>query len=460
MGLISSIPSSFRDPSGNLFMYNDILYRRISYSFKENYDHLMNSGLYNELCSKRMLIAHEEVSFDGITIPDTYKIIKPEKIDFISYPFEWCFSQLKDAALLTLKIQKISLKFGMSLKDSSAYNIQFKDNKPIFIDTLSFERYKEAKPWVAYRQFCQHFFAPLALMSLKDMRLNQLLRIYIDGIPIDLASKLLPIMARFNLGVFMHLHLHAKTQKRFEDRTINRKRLKMNLNSLNALIEHLESSIKRLQLKSKDAQWYDYYEKSSYSQRAKEHKLKIILNLLDRLDPGIVMDLGANDGFYSRLIAKKAKFVVSIDADGACVEKNYGECKKGNHKNVLPLLVDLANPSPAIGWDSMERQAFLERFRADTIFALALIHHLAISNNIPLDKIADFLSNLCSRFLIIEFVPKTDSQVKRLLSSREDIFSYYRKDAFEQAFLRHFVIKDKVDIVESERTIYLMERKN
>ena len=191
------IAGSFRDPSGFLFHLNGLIYRQINIEYKKNYIHLMKSGLYEALMDTKLLIPHEEVNIGSLASDNAYKIIKPEQVLFISYPYEWCFSQLKDAALTTLKIQKKSLNFGMSLKDCSAYNIQFRKGKPILIDTLSFEEYREGKPWIAYRQFCQHFLAPLALMSYKDIRLNQLLRIYIDGIPLDLAIHLLPFRTRF-----------------------------------------------------------------------------------------------------------------------------------------------------------------------------------------------------------------------------------------------------------------------
>jgi len=456
MNVIENLPSSFRDPSGNLFLYNGILYRRISHSYKENYDQLINSGLYDVLCSNRYLVKHEEVRLDELSLTDTYKIIKPEIIDFISYPYEWCFSQLKHAALLTLDIQKVALQYGMSLKDCSSYNVQFKDGKPIFIDTLSFEKYEEGKPWVAYRQFCQHFLGPLSLMSLKDVRLSQLLRIYIDGIPLDLVRSLLPQKSLLIFGLFLHIRLHVRSQKRFESRTINRDRYKLSKSSLINLIENLESSVKKLSWSPKGTEWVDYYGFSNYTARAMEHKQNIVEAMISKIELGVVLDLGANEGFFSRLIGKKTKKVISIDADPACVERNYLECIKSSDVNVLPLLLDLTNPSPGIGWRNNERMSFFERSNADTIVALALIHHLAISNNMPLSNIADFFRKMC-RFLIIEFVPKTDSQVVKLLSVRDDIFPDYMKDTFEQAFSKQFVIREMVNIVESERTLYFME---
>jgi len=196
------LPSSFRDPSGFLFLRDGFIYRQVNTIYRENYDYLISSNLYKTLVDAELLIPHHEVDIKKARSDEIYKVIKPELILFISYPYEWCFSQLKDAALTTLEIQKKSLDFGISLKDCSAYNIQFRKGKPIFIDTLSFERYHQGKPWVAYRQFCQHFLAPLALMSYKDIRLNQLFRVYIDGPPLDLTSSLLPFRTRFRISPY------------------------------------------------------------------------------------------------------------------------------------------------------------------------------------------------------------------------------------------------------------------
>ena len=178
-----SLSSSFRDPSGFLFVEDGSLYRQVNQVYRENYDHLIESGLYDALVSKGLLIPHKEASSDLARTDDAYKVLKPQPVPFISYPYEWCFSQLKDAALLTLQVQKTAIDFGATLKDASAYNVQFVGPKPVLIDTLSFEKYTEGQAWVPYRQFCQHFLAPLALMSCTDVRLSQLSRTYIDGVP-------------------------------------------------------------------------------------------------------------------------------------------------------------------------------------------------------------------------------------------------------------------------------------
>jgi len=457
MSIVENIPSSFRDPSGNLFYYSGALYRKIHYSYKENYDQFMNSGLYKFLCENNFLIRHNEVLLEEIQLDDTYKIIKPDIIEFVSYPYEWCFSQLKHAALLTLNIQKIALNYGMSLKDCSAYNVQFHEGKSIFIDTLSFEKYEEGKPWVAYRQFCQHFLGPLALMSCKDVRLNQLLRVHIDGIPLDLVHSLLPRRTYFMFGLLLHIHLHAHTQKKFQNKTIQKNKYKMRRSSLLGLIGNLESLINKINWTPEGTQWADYYEFSNYSDIAIKHKEKVVGEIFDKFDPGVVLDLGSNNGHFSRLVSKKAKKVISLDADPACVEKNYLENIKNNQTKVISLLVDLINPSPGIGWQNRERLSFFERAKADTAIALALIHHLAISNNVPLNYIADFFHKIC-KFLIIEFIPKSDSQLQRLLYLREDVFPDYTRQGFESEFMKYFSIQDSIIIDDSDRILYFMEQ--
>ncbi len=453
-----NIPGSFRDPSGFLFYQNGSIYRQVNITYKENYDHLMNSGLYEALIDANLLIPHEEVGIDGKQPDKSYKVIRPELIPFISYPYEWCFSQLKDAALLTLTVQKIAIDFGMSLKDCSAYNIQFRKGKAILIDSLSFEKYREGQPWVAYRQFCQHFLGPLALMSCRDVRLNQLFRIYIEGIPLDLASSLLPLRTYFRWTLLSHIHLHAKSQKRFADSTPNTSNRKMSGRAFSGLIDNLESAVKRLRPNPQHTEWSDYYDDTNYSTDALQHKRQIVGEFLDKINPRSVWDLGSNVGVFSSIAGTRGIQTISFDIDQAAVERNYLDCRKNGVTNVLPLLLDLTNPSPGIGWENEERTSLIERGPADTVLALAIIHHLAISNNLPLIKIAEFFNRICN-WLIIEFVPKSDSQVQRLLSTREDIFPDYKQNTFERQFGRHFDVQAAVRLMGSERTLFLMQTK-
>ncbi|TSC63115.1 MAG: hypothetical protein G01um101448_100 [Parcubacteria group bacterium Gr01-1014_48] len=452
------LTSSFRDPSGLLFIREGILYRQIHTSYREDFEMLMNSGLYRELVGDRLLIAHENASLEHAFSKDACAVIKPLFIPFISYPYEWCFGQLQDAARAILAIQKRALMHGMSLKDASAYNIQFVGGKPLLIDTLSFERYREGFPWIAYRQFCQHFLAPLALMSYIDVRLSSLLRLYVDGVPLDLASKLLPTWTYGRFSLLSHIHLHAKSQNYFADKDAPRRSLRMSRASFLGIIESLERAVRNLTWNPAGTEWADYYTDTNYSNEALLGKVAIVDSFLSMISPKTVWDFGGNDGRFSRRASDRKIATICFDNDPAAIEKNYRTVRSKNEEFLLPLILDMANPSPALGWGSEERMSIIERAPVDCAFALALVHHLAIGNNVPFSMIAQFFSRV-THYLIIEFVPKNDSQVKRLLRTREDIFPAYTEKDFRDSFGEFFVIEQERHIDGTERVLYLMRKK-
>src|SRR5664279_3658592 len=434
--------SSFRDPDGFVFTHNDKLFRAVTPNYKENYDLLMSSGLYDKLIEKGYLIPHREVESGDLPVTGMYKILEPEMINFISYPYEWSFSQLKDAALLTLDIQKSALEFDMSLKDASAYNIQFYKGRPVFIDTLSFEQYTENQPWFAYKQFCQHFLAPIALMSYKDVRLNGLLKNNIAGIPLDLANKLLPKRTWFKMGMLLHIHLHAFTQKKYNSNKVKVADLnrKFSKTSFFRLLINLKETIEHITWQPKGTEWGDYYDPGVHNLKYSEYKKELVANYISLVKPKTLWDLGSNNGIYSRIANDINISITTFDIDPACVEDSYKKVKERKEQNVLPILMDLVNPSPSLGWANHERKSFTERADADLIMGLALIHHLAISNNLPFSKIAQYFSELSDR-LIIEFVPKEDPKVQIMLKNRLDIFNSYSLEDFEKAFNEYFVIE-------------------
>jgi hypothetical protein len=451
--------SSFRDPSGFLFERDGILYRQINPAYRDNYELLFSSNLYEELVAEALLIPHQEAILAGQNKESAYKIIKPEKIPFVSYPYEWCFSQMQDAALTTLHIQKIALSRGMTLKDASAYNVQYFKGKPIFIDTLSFELYQEGEPWTAYRQFCQHFLAPLALMSLKDIRLSQLLRIYIDGIPLSLASKLLPLRSWLYMGLATNIHIHAKMQKKYASQSIKTNpSARISKKGLLAIITGLEEIVRSLRNASKATEWGEYYRDIHYSGESFGAKKRIVSDLITQIKPRSVWDLGANEGLFSRLASSQGIDTISMDNDPATVENNYLTARNNHETCILPLLIDLSNPSSFCGWANRERRSLTARGPADLIISLALEHHLVIGNNIPFKQLAEYLAQL-GCWLIIEYVPKNDPQVQRLLASRKDIFNEYDPLSFEHFFSQFYNIQGKYDIPDSQRVIYLMARK-
>jgi hypothetical protein len=455
---IQALAGSFRDPSGFVFECDGVLYRQVNAVYRNSYDHLMASGLYQALTASGLLIPHSEAALASHVDARAYKTLRPERIRFISYPYEWCFSQLKDAALATLAIQQKALAFGMSLKDSSAFNIQFRGCQPVLIDTLSFEPYQEGRPWIAYRQFCQHFLAPLALMSAIDVRLGQLLRTYIDGVPLDLASRMLPARTHLSFRLLVHIHLHARAMHRFAGSRVTQGDGRVSRSALCGLLDNLRASVEALTWRPQSTAWSDYERETNYSTEARDRKEEIVHALLQEIRAGSVWDLGANAGRFSRMAAAMNAYAVAFDADHSSTELHYRACRAAGETGVLPLVTDLTNPSPALGWAHNERLSWAERGPADAILALAIVHHLAIGNNVPLARIAEFLQ-AAGTHLIIEFVPKTDSQVQRLLATREDVFSEYSQEGFERAFEQRFQILRSIPVRDSHRIIYLMRRR-
>ena len=445
--------SSFRDPSGVVFYQDSVLYRQVNQCYKKQFDTMISSGLYDKLVSKNLLVSHEVESRKECP-PDVAYFLRPQQLSFISYPYEWSFGQLKDAALTTLRINRYAADHSMILKDASAYNIQFVRGSALLIDTLSFDFYEEGSPWVAYGQFCRHFMAPLLLMVYTDIRLSQLLRLYIDGIPLDLASKLLN--GKGGLTGKQHIHWHARlSSKHAEDgkKADKLKTYQIKKSSYIAMIDNMIHEIEKLELKGVKTEWGEYYEHTNYSDEASKSKALIVSDFVEQANPNVVWDFGANDGRYSKIAGESGAEVVAFDIDPIAVERNYQEVKK-SRVNMLPLIMDLTNPSPSIGFANRERPSVFARHNADCIMALAVIHHLAISNNLPLEKISAWLSGIC-KFLIIEFVPKEDSQVQTLLATREDIFPNYTKEGFEKAFKENFALVSSQDVSESARTMYL-----
>jgi predicted nicotinamide N-methyase len=398
-------PASFRDPCGFIFQRQGCKLRQVNTSYADDYEELMTGGLYEELTEAGLLLAHEEVSLSERASEEAYKILRPTQLPWIS-----------------------------------------------------FTRYREGQPWVAYRQFCQHFLAPLALMSRADLRLNQLLRIHLDGIPLDLASKLLPWRTKFNVAMGLHIHAHSRMQQRHANGSTSSIKAPASLSrrKLAAIVAGLQTAVSDLKLNTTGSEWADYYSDGhNYGAEGMQAKQRLVRELIDQVQPRMVWDLGANDGRFSRIAAEAgAETVVAWDIDPVCVENNYRQRVAKREAAIHPLLLDLANPTPGIGWANVERKSLAERGPADLLLALGLVHHLAISNNTPLTQIAAYLATL-AKWAIVEWIPKEDSQVQRLLSSRDDIFCNYTQAQFETAFSQHFVLERKASIPQTNRTLYL-----
>ena len=449
--------ASFKDPSGFVFEVNDKVYRQINKAYLPHYRRLMDSGLYGLLMKHEKLVAHTELSSPITEDANAALTLQPTKIPFISYPYEWSFDQLRDAALLTLDIMRVSLEYGLILKDATPYNVQFLKGKPIFIDTASFEIYNPAQPWVAYRQFCECFLFPLYLEHYRGEGFIKQLAIYFQGIPADYTAGLLPWKAKWNLGVRLHVMLQRNVQA--QNKRTNQHVLEFSKQKMLNLVNHLSGILTGLKSGyHQTTTWNNYYEETILGNDYLLNKKAAFLNLLDKIKFRTVTDLGANDGYFAKLAAVKAEYVIAADSDGSCINRLYRESKDGSLGNLYPLIVDLTNPTAAIGFNNRERKSFSDRAKSDLVLALALIHHLCIAHNIPLDLLAGYLASF-SQELIIEFVPKDDEKVKQLLSSREDIFVNYNQQEFENVFSSRFTINEKIQISGTSRILYWMTRK-
>jgi ribosomal protein L11 methylase PrmA len=457
---MEAVRGSFRDPGGFVFTADGVIYRQVNRAFADEFDACVASGLYDHLAAERLLVPHRTVGLQRALTPDAHAVLEPERIEFVSYPYEWAFGQLKDAALLTLEAQERALARGFSLRDASAYNVQFHNGRPILIDTLSFGRYHEGEPWAAYKQFCEHFVTPLALMSMRDIRCGRLQREYLDGLPVDLGSILLPRRTWAKLGLLLHVHLHARASRTYRESSVARvtRGRAVSQRDLFRLIDNLRSTVEQLRWRPAGTQWADYTSHHNYTEAGLAAKQRLVRELVAQVSPRVIWDLGGNTGMFSRIARTVAGLAVCFDVDPGAVELNYRQMRDDAETGILPLQLDVMNPSPAQGWGHQERLSLEARGPADTVLALALIHHLAIANNLPLPRVAELLARW-GRTLVIEFVPKADAQVQRLLQNRPDIFPGYTQEQFEQAFAQQYTIVARERVGESQRFLYLMQRR-
>ena len=455
-------PSSFRDPSGYIAEIDGEIYRFIHPTAQENFAKYIDSGLHAELTSAGLIIDHQDLGLSFALAPHGWQTIKPNRVDRISYASEWCFSQLRDAGLLTLEVQTRALKKGFSLKDASSYNVQFDGAKPVFIDTLSFEPSKGDESWVAYRQFCEHFLAPVALMSYCKPDIYKLWNAQIDGVTISLASSLLPLKSWFNLGITTHIHLHALSGSKVDDGANNGNVKSRSLSGFQLnLANSLNKTLNSISEPKNPSNWANYRQDNTYQHSDAQSKLKFIKEVVNGIGAKNILDLGSNDGHYSKELSKVGLTCTAVESDLACCEFLYKKSKEDKSlENLLGLHIDLCNPTPSYGWASKERASFTSRYKFDLVLALALIHHLSIGQNVPYERVASYLAEL-SENLIVEYIPPADVMSQKLLFSRpalqgdaENIFGH---NSFEECFTRYFHIIKTSSEIAGGRILYQMK---
>ncbi len=446
------LPSSFRDPHGFVFRSQGVLLRQVNEAHRADYDAMRKTGLYDELVNDGLLVSHQEADLSRAARPGAYRVLEPEVVPFVSYPYEWSFSAFKDAAMTTLRAQDAALRRGMSMRDASSFNVQFNGSQPVLIDTLSFELLREGRPWVAYRQFCEHFLAPLALMSMRDVRLGRALTAFLDGVPLDLASELLPTRAKLRSGLQMHIAMHARSQRRRSGDVEGPPRA-FSRRAFEGLIASLMKAIEALPSPTRGSHWDHYYEEADhYVPEAAQRKDAVVGAWIRDAEPATLWDLGANTGRYAKMAAART-ITVAFDQDPVVVERMYVEGRERADDPILPLVMDLTNPSPALGWAHAERMSLQQRGPADLLLALALVHHLAIGGNVPLKRIVDLLAEL-GRSVILEWIPIDDPKVVSMLRSRENIFDAYDERSLLDEVDRRFVVRAREPLPSSGRVLF------
>jgi hypothetical protein len=442
---------SFRDPDSRVFFDDGAVYRALSEDGWRDWEALAATPLATD----ERLIATEPAELDSLpelTAGPAAGALRHERIPWVSYPYEWPFSMLKDAALLQLALGRLALTHDLTLKDASAYNVQFRGASPVFVDVGSFERLREDEPWAGYRQFCMLFLYPLMLQAYRGMPYHALLRGSLDGIAPAEARAVLPKRRR---GVLTHVVLHARLEARYGgDREVKRdlKRAGFGKALLDANLRKLEKLVRRLEYKPGHTAWTEYGSTNTYTDEEAARKAEFVRAAAARHPDGLVWDLGCNDGTYSRVAAEHAATVVAVDADHATVDGLYRALRDEGRKDILPLVMSVTDPSPDLGWRGLERARPERRGTPDLALCLALIHHVVITGNVPVREFVGWLNTLdCA--LVIEFPERDDPMVQRLLAGKvEKANPDYERETFERALGERFEVERTERL--GSRTLY------
>ena len=450
---------SFRDPGGKVFYYNNQVFRLVTELGQKRLKFLNSKNLINELIEKKYLIKTEEVKDTKFLnfFDDKIKIVKHKKINFITYPYEWTFNQLKDAALFHLDLQIYLLEKNCKLIDSSAYNVQFDKNKPIFIDVLSIDEYVEGEYWFGYKQFCENFLNPLILKSKKGIDFNNWFKGNLEGISTEDLYNILSFKDFFSPTIFFHVFLQHKLnikekKKKIGSETRIDNLKKLNKNSYRSILFQLRNFIRNLLPKKQLTSWENYSNTNTYDNDEEKTKLLITSKFYDNNKINFLADLGCNDGKYSKYACSKNIYVFGFDSDLNILDQLYLSSKK-NNLDFFPIYSDFVNPSSNLGWKNNERKSLNKRANFDASISLAVIHHLAIAKNIPLNQAIEWLVSF-SPIGLIEFVPKEDQTVRAMLALKGDIFPDYNLHKFEDILSKLKKIKNKIVITKTNRTIY------
>ncbi len=457
-------PASFRDPDSTVLRVGTEILRRLSPAAAADWHKLAASTFFRDRVGKGDLVATDEVpDAERAAVADQASwpvVLRHESIPFISYPYEWSFSQLQDAGALHIDLLLDALSEGMTMKDGYAYNLQFRGSKPVFIDIGSFEEYGGG-PWPGYRQFCQTFLFPLLLQAHKNFSFRPLLRGQVNGIEPGQIRGLMTGTDLTRAGVLKHVALHSAMDTRNADKGDGSQATADQLSKSGfsdavaaAAAKNVGTLVRKLRWKPGDSHWTTYQQTSTYTDSERDQKTAFVREALSQRHSGLLLDLGCNDGTFSLVGQEFADYVVALDNDEQTIDLMYRRLRADGNTKILPLVMDLTDPSPAIGWRSQERPSFLDRAKPDAVLALALVHHLAIGANIPLPEVVSWLHSLGGR-LVVEFVGPDDPMSRRLLSNKPaGLFPDYRPEVFEKLLGERFEIERQVTLESGTRTLY------
>ena len=454
---------SYRDRSSKVFYHEGAVLRALDARAAANWERLAATRFFANFTGRGRLIPTQRRQPFPTPLPaggDWAAVLEHERVPFVSYPYEWSFGMLRDAALLHLQLLAAALEEGMVLKDSSAYNLQWIGTRPVFIDIPSFEPLAAGETWVGYRQFCMMFLYPLMLQAYRGAPFQPWLRGAIDGIEPEEMAALLGRCALWRRGVLTHVFLHARLQRKEslqrQDTRENLRRAGFSAELIKANVKGLHRLVARLRWKPAASTWSGYGDSHSYAADDYRAKLDFVKRAAARRHWPLVWDLGGNTGEFSEIVAAHADAVVLMDGDALAVECAYQRLRDAGAERILPLCIDLSDPSPGRGWRGAERKALNQRGRPDLVLALALVHHLVIGANIPLSQVVDWLADLGAA-VVVEFVTREDEMVQQMLRNREDQFSDYDLAAFEALLPSRFSVVERNPLKDGRRVIYFLQ---
>jgi SAM-dependent methyltransferase len=426
-----------------------------------DWEALAATDLFREGVAAGRLVATERVAEpDGLPAEldsgEVAAVLRHERIPLVSYPYEWPFAMLQDAALLELDLLLAALDEGLVLKDASPYNVQWRGSRPVFVDVGSFERLREGEPWAGYRQFCMLALYPLLLQAHRNVPFQPWLRGSLEGIQPAQMRALMGFRDRFRRGVLTNVVLHAKLEGRYADREVkgDLKRAGFHADLIRANARKLRKLVERLRWEPEGTAWSGYGEANPYDEAdaaAKEDFVRASSGLRRRR---LLWDLGCNDGRYTRIAAAQADYAVAVDAEAAVVESLYRALRAEGSETILPLIGDVADPSPGLGWRGLERLPLADRGLPDLTLCLALVHHVSLSGNLPLREFLDWLADLGSE-VVIEFPTREDPMVQRLLDRKAPGANPdYETEVFERALEERWRVERRETLPSGTRILY------